>query len=139
MSRPYDIPQVPKRDTWKTWTSHNTYQQELAFTAINIKPQGNVRENEKAIIAAPGVLMGTLYRPQQLQSLACKTNDQIFQNEISLFGRHDSHIPGVQPVGDMRGDPRGLASDWRFTTNTALPVKRDNFYAWRGTRLGQPK
>ena len=139
MSKPYDLPQRPGMGAEKTWVSQLKLQQETPFTARNIRPQGNVKENMYGIEHSPGVLAGTLYRPQQLISLACKSQDQMYAIDNRLAGGFNSHRPGRQNVGDMRGDPRGLASDLRFKTDTKLMVKRDNFYPWLNSSLGQPK
>ena len=139
MSKPYDLPQRTDLHPEKTWVHQLNYQQETPFTARNIRPQGNVKENHHGIEHAPGVLCGTLYRPQQLISLACKSQDQMYAVDNRLAGSFNSHRPGRQNVGDMRGDPRGLASDWRFKTDTKLMLKRDNFYPWLNSSLGQPK
>ena len=136
---PYDLPQRIDRHPEKTWVHQLKFQQETPFAPRNIIPQGNVSDNVEGIIQAPGVLNGTLYRPQQLQSLACKSQDQLYANDNRLSGAYNSHMPGRQPVGDMRGDPKGLLSDWRFKTDTKLMPRPDNFFPWLHSSLPQSR
>jgi hypothetical protein len=131
---PYDLSQSKEKGTASTWVSHLHFHLETPFTSENIQV-GNVKQNISGIRDAPGVIACDVYRPQMLESLACKDLNQLYAGDQRIHGQYNSHLPNQLVTGNQRGDDKGLAYDPIYPVNTPLEKTPNTFYPWMDSPL----